>query len=97
MMERRRSVRTPTSMGVQVYAYGMLVAHGTTVDMSEHGMLLRILEDLSGGELQAGKHLDVLLENPAAEPADNWRPVQVVRCDASGLGAQFLNHPCFQA
>jgi hypothetical protein len=90
MMERRMSERMPLSMDVQIYAYGALVANGTIVNVSERGVLLHVLDDLSNGELEEGKHLDVMLGGLSAEPADKWRPIQVVRRDGNGIGALFL-------
>lgn len=82
--ERRMSRRIPTSRGMRIYAYGMLVACGVTVDMSEQGMLIRIEQDYSDDELDPGKHLDVMLEYA---PAEEWLPIQVVRKWEEGIAA----------
>jgi hypothetical protein len=82
--ERRMSPRIATQRGMRLYAYGMLVASGVTVDMSEHGMLIRIEEDYSDDELDPGKHLDVMLEY---SPAEEWLPIQVVRKWEAGIAA----------
>lgn len=92
-VERRMSRRSDTSVGVQVYAYGVLVAHGATVDMSEGGVRISIRQDLSGGELEVGKYLDVMFEHgtdPQIGEAPVWQPVRVVRRMPDYLAAAFL-------
>ncbi len=86
-LERRMSHRIPMSVGLHVYAYGMLVASGTTVDMSEHGVLMRIHEDYSDDELRPGKHLDVVLEDA---PAGQWLPIRIVRKGNGEVAACFI-------
>ncbi len=85
--ERRMSERIPMTVGLRVYAYGMLVATGMTVDMSEHGLCMRIGEDFSTDELGPGKHLDVMLDE---SPANQWLPVRVVRKWRDGVAACFI-------
>lgn len=84
-MERRTCKRTPTTLGMRVYAYGMLIANGMTVDLSEQGLLLRIQQDYSDDELDPGKHLDVMLEY-----SEQWLPIQVVRKWEDGIAARFI-------
>lgn len=88
--ERRMSGRIPTTLGMQIHAYGMLVASGMSVDMSEHGLLVRIEQDYSTDELDPGKHLDILLECTGQEPAQQWWPIQVVRKWEAGIAVRFL-------
>lgn len=85
--ERRMSQRIPMAVGMHIYAYGMLVASGATIDMSEHGLLMRIDQDYSDDQLEPGKHLDIVLEDA---PPEQWMPVLVVRNDDSGIAACFL-------
>jgi|GEM_PF-2204330 len=85
--ERRMSERIPTSIGVHVYAYGMLVGIGTTVNMSEHGLLLRLDQDHSNDELEPGKYLDIVLEDA---PPEQWMPAKVVRRGDGSIAASFL-------
>lgn len=89
-LERRSSQRIPMSVGVHVYAYGMLVARGVTVDMSEHGLLMRIQQDYSDDSFTPGRHLDVLLEDA---PPGQWLPITVVRKDKLGVAACFIGVP----
>lgn len=89
-LERRMSQRIPMALGMQVYAYGMLVASGMTVDMSEHGLLLRIHQDFSEDALDPGKHLDVMLEHSGHEPTQRWLPIRVVRKCDGGIAARFV-------
>ena len=88
--ERRMSPRIPAALGMRVYSYGMLIANGRSVDMSDHGLLLRILQDFSVGELDPGKHLDVMLERAELIRSDQWLPIQVVRRWEDGIAARFL-------
>jgi hypothetical protein len=88
--ERRMSPRNPRVMAMRVYAYGVLVASGKTVDMSEHGLLLHIHEDFSDTELDPGKHLDVQLEGVEQPDADRWLPIKVVRKCSGGIAANFI-------
>ncbi len=88
--ERRMSERNSTILKMQVYAYGMLVAHGMTVDMSEHGLMLRIEQDYSEDELDPGKHLDVMVELLDETPAQRWLPIMVVRKWETGIAARFV-------
>lgn len=88
--ERRMSPRNPMVMAMRVYAYGVLVASGKTVDMSEHGLLLHIQEDFSDTELDPGKHLDVQLEDVEQHDADCWLPIKVVRKCSGGIAANFI-------
>lgn len=85
--ERRMSKRIPMSVGLRVYAYGMLVATGMTVDMSEHGLCMRIEEEFSEDEFAPGKHLDVMLDE---SPANQWLPIRVVRQWQDGVAASFI-------
>lgn len=87
--ERRMSQRVPMTIGMQVYAYGMLIASGQTVEMSEHGLLIRIERDCSEDGLDPGKHLDVMLE-AADDIAERWLPIRVVRKWTYGIAAQFV-------
>lgn len=89
-MERRESERIPTALDMQVYAYGSLVANGVTVDMSAHGLLLRIQQDYSDHELDPGKHLDVMLRYAGPVPTEQWLPVRVVRTWEDGIAARFV-------
>jgi hypothetical protein len=93
-MERRLSERIPTSLGVHIYAYGVLVARGITLDMSEHGLLMRIQQDYSDDQLDPGKHLDVMLEYVGLTPEEHWLqqwlPIRVVRKFAEGIAASFI-------
>lgn len=89
-LERRISQRIPMTLGMHVYAYGMLVASGMTVDMSEHGLLMRIRQDYSDDELDPGRHLDVMLEYPGQIPAERWLPIRVVRKCEEGIAARFI-------
>jgi len=91
VQERRRSNRTPMELGIQVYAYGMLVASGMTVEMSDHGMLLRIEQDYSADALDPGKHLDVMWEESCERlPTERWIPIKVVRKWDEGIAARFV-------
>lgn len=85
--ERRMSQRIPTTRCMHIYAYGMLVASGVSVDMSEHGLLIRIEQNYADDELDPGKHLDVMLEY---SPAEEWLPIQVVRKWKDGIAACFV-------
>lgn len=86
-LERRMSQRIPMTVDLHIYAYGMLVASGITVDMSEHGVLMRIQQDYSDDELHPGKHLDVVLKDA---PAGQWLPIQVVRKMDGEVAACFI-------
>lgn len=91
--ERRAHPRRDVALGVQVYAYGVLVAHGATLDMSAGGVRLSIRQDLSGGELEVGKYLDVMFAHGTderREEAPSWQPVRVVRRTDDSLAAVFL-------
>jgi hypothetical protein len=88
--ERRMSNRIPMAIDMQVFAYGMLVASGVTVDMSEHGLLARIVRDYSVDELDPGKHLDVMLQATAQRPVERWLPIMVVRKWEEGIAARML-------
>ena len=88
--ERRMSPRIPTLLEMRVYAYGVLVASGETVDMSEHGLLLHIHRDMSDDELDPGKHLDIMLVHAEQDPAERWLPIQVVRKWRDGIAASFI-------
>jgi hypothetical protein len=85
--ERRMSERVPMTVGLHVYAYGMLVASGTSVDMSEHGVRMRIERSSSDDEFAPGKHLDVVLEHDSTE---EWLPIKVVREWEEGIAASFI-------
>ena len=89
-LERRMSQRMPMALGIKVYAYGTLVASGMTVDMSEHGVLLRIQQDFSDDELDPGKHLDVMLECTEEASKEKWLPIKVVRKCEGGIAASFV-------
>ncbi len=89
-IERRMSQRVPLAQGMRVYAYGMLVASGTSVDMSDHGLLLRIQQDYSSGELDPGRYLDVLLQRVERIQAECWLPIRVVRKWEEGIAARFI-------
>jgi len=93
-MDRRLSERIPTSLGFHLYAYGVLVARGITLDMSEHGLLMRIQQDYSNDQLDPGKHLDVMLEYVGKTPDEHWLqkwlPIMVVRKLADGIAASFI-------
>lgn len=88
--ERRISQRTPTHLDMRLYAYGTLVASGMTVDMSEHGLMLRIEQDDFADELAPGKHLDVVLIYLDRTPAEQWLPISVVRVWTGGIAARFV-------
>lgn len=88
--ERRMSERIPTTLCMRVYAYGMLVASGKTVDMSEHGLMMSIEQDYSDDELDPGKHLDVMLAASCEYAAARWLPVRVVRKWEAGIAARFV-------
>ena len=88
--ERRMSNRIPTSIGMQVYAYGMLVASGVAVEMSDHGLQIHIRQDYSDDELDPGKHLEVMLESTEMMPSEQWLPIRVVRKLEVGFAAQFI-------
>lgn len=88
--ERRMSPRTPTSLDLRIYAYGALVATGKTVDMSNHGLLLHVHQDVANDELAPGKHLDILLDILGENPADCWLPIQVVRKWRDGIAAHII-------
>jgi hypothetical protein len=99
--ERRLSERIPTSLGFHLYAYGRLVASGTTVDMSEGGLLMKIQQDQADDELEPGRHLDVMLEyvgqNPEEKWLQEWLPIRVVRKSGDGVAASFIGvetHTC---
>ena len=84
--ERRSSNRIPAIIGIQIYAYGMLIANGQTVDISDRGLLMRIEQDYSDDELHPGKHLDILL----VSPPERWLPIKVVRQCERGIAALFI-------
>jgi hypothetical protein len=86
--ERRMSDRIPTTLGMQIYAYGVLVASGVSVDMSEQGLLIRIQQDYSADELDPGKHLEVMLE--PSQDIPTWMPIRVVRKWEEGIAARFI-------
>lgn len=94
-IERRMSRRVPTALSMQVYAYGVLVANGVSMEMSESGLSIRIMRDFSDGELDPGKHLDVMLENCQPDPGERWLPIRVVRKWEEGIAACFIGiDPC---
>jgi hypothetical protein len=84
--ERRLSDRVSAIIGIQVYAYGMLIANGKTVDISDRGLLMRIEQDYSDDQLHPGKHLDILL----VSPPEKWLPIKVVRKCERGIAALFI-------
>jgi hypothetical protein len=84
--ERRLSDRIPSIFGIQVYAYGMLIANGQTVDISDRGILMRIEQDYSDDELHPGKHLDIMFTSPP----ERWLPIKVVRKCERGIAALFI-------
>lgn len=88
--ERRISPRTPANLDMRLYAYGALVASGMTVDMSEHGLMLRIEQDYSADQLAPGKYLDVVLQDLEQPPTEQWLPISVVRIWAGGIAARFI-------
>lgn len=88
--ERRMSPRIPTALGLHVYAYGALVASGISIDLSEHGLLMRIERDLSTDELDPGKHLDIKLEYGELISEERWLPIKVVRKWDGGIAARFI-------
>ena len=88
--ERRMSDRIPTSIAMQVYAYGMLVANGVAVEMSEHGLQIRIQQDFSDDALDPGRHLDIMLETTEVTLSDRWMPIRVVRKWEEGIAACFV-------
>jgi hypothetical protein len=88
--ERRLSDRISTTVNMQVYAYGMLVASGRTVEMSEHGLRLRIEQDYSADELDPGKHLDVMLDVSGRYEEKQWLPIRVVRKWDDGIAACYV-------
>ncbi len=89
-LEQRRSERISVTLGMQVYAYGMLVASGVTVDVSEHGLLIRVEQDYSDDELDPGKHLDVMLNPLDGICSEQWLPIQVMRKWEQGIAARFI-------
>lgn len=89
-LERRSSVRMPMSLDMRVYAYGMLIASGKTVDMSAQGMLLHIQQDYSDGELDPGKYLDIQLEQVEQRTAEQWLPTRVVRKCREGIAVRLI-------
>jgi hypothetical protein len=88
--ERRSSLRVPTTLSMQVYAYGMLVASGFSVEMSDHGLSIRIEQDYSNDELDPGRNLDVMLQAGLPEPRERWLPIKVVRKWDQGIAARFI-------
>jgi hypothetical protein len=88
--ERRMSDRIPTSIAMQVYAYGMRVANGVAVEMSAHGLQIRIHQDFSDDELDPGRHLDVMLDSMEVTPSERWMPIRVVRKWEEGIAARFI-------
>jgi hypothetical protein len=90
VQDRRLSDRISTTVKMQVYAYGMLVASGRTVEMSEHGLRLRIEQDFSADELDPGKHLDVMLDVSTQDEKMQWLPIRVVRKWEDGIAACFV-------
>jgi hypothetical protein len=93
-LERRMSQRASTALSMQVYAYGMMIASGISVEMSAHGLLIRIERDYSDDELAPGKHLDVMLASDQLEAAElmscRWLPITVVRKWEEGIAARFI-------
>lgn len=89
-IERRLSLRIPTSLEMQVYAYGMLVANGKTVEMSEHGMSMYIERHLSEEALDPGKYLDVMLRDLNQQVSQCWVPIKVVRRWEAGIAGRFV-------
>lgn len=88
--ERRMSPRIPTKLGLQVYAYGMLVAVGVTVDVSNHGLLMLIEKDFSDDALNPGKHLDIVLDDYGRVAEPRWMPIMVMRKWDGGVAARFV-------
>lgn len=88
--ERRRSERIPATLSTQIYAYGVLMASGVTLEVSEHGLSVQIEHDHSADELNPGKHLDVMLEPLEGICAEQWLPIKVVRRWEAGIAACFL-------
>lgn len=84
------SPRNALALDIRVYAYGVLVASGKTIDISEHGVLLHIQDDYSADELDPGKHLDVQLAVFAWQESERWLPVKVVRKCGAGIAAHFI-------
>jgi len=89
-LERRMSQRIPKCIAMQIYAYGMLIASGETVEMSEHGLLMRVEHDYSDDALDPGKHLDIMLETDPDPSAECWLPIKVIRKWEHGIAAQFI-------
>jgi len=89
-LERRRSERIPATLDMQIYAYGVLMASGVTVEVSDHGLLIRIEQDYSADELDPGKHLDIMMEPLEGVCAEQWLPVTVVRKWEEGIAARFI-------
>ncbi len=89
-IERRTSLRIPINLGLQIYAYGMLVANGRTVEMSEHGLSMCIEQDTTDEALDPGKHLDVMLHDFSQRPIERWLPIKIVRRWEAGIAGCFV-------
>lgn len=89
-IERRTSLRIPVSLEMQVYAYGMLVANGKTVEMSEQGMSMYIERHFSEDALDPGKHLDVMLHDLNQQVSQRWLPIMVMRRWEAGIAGRFV-------
>lgn len=88
-MERRQSKRFDREQPAMIYLYGVQVAEGTTSDLSEHGTFIRIREDKSGGALQTGALVDIVLDKPNHRQMYYYMPIEIVRTVEEGIGVRF--------
>lgn len=89
-MERRQSQRQQAERNVTVYSYGVLVAVGTTTNLSEHGAYIRLKDDVSGGVLRPGSAAKIVFndEDPIQHP--HGTPAKVAHQGVDGIGLIFL-------
>lgn len=90
-MERRQSKRIEIEQQAMLYCYGVLVAEGTTANLSAHGAYVRLKWDLSGGELQTGLLLEVVIVDPECDPLMGRSSVELVRKGKDGIALAFRN------
>lgn len=90
-MERRRSRREPTERNVNIYSYGVLVAVGTTTDLSEHGTYICLKDDVSGGTLKPGAGAKIAFSDQACSQNCFGISVKITREGLDGVGMVFLD------
>lgn len=89
-MERRRSRRESRERKVNIYSYGVLVAVGTTTDLSAHGAYIRLNDDVSGGMLTPGAIAKIAFSDQNSSKDCFGIAVKIARAGAGGVGMAYL-------